>query len=112
MHFLRQNSVKHRDGNYLSQWRRDLCEVFKTALDLKMESLVEPRARFRWPRPDEILDRSSMDTFNQDGVRDPACVQVALFPRLSIKPESTSLAPEPEESVVFRAVVLVYNKSP
>ena len=76
-----------------------------------MESLIEPRARFRWPRPEEILDRSSMDTFGQRNGGDHACVQVALFPSLSVRSESRRLEKEPEESVVFRAQVLVYNKS-
>ena len=111
MRFVRQNSIKHQEGDYLNQWHQDLCEVFEAALDLKMESLVEPRAHFRWPRPGEIFDRSSMDIFGQEDVGIQARVQLALFPTLSVRPESRSLGPEPEESVVSRAIVLVYNKS-
>ena len=112
MHFLRQNSIKHQEGNYLKQWHRDLCEVFKTALDLKMESLVEPRAHFRWPRPEERFDPLSMDICGQEEIGDRSCVQVGLFPSLSVRPESRGLNPEPEESVIFRAIVLVYNPAP
>ena len=112
MLFVKQNSIKHREGKHLGQWHKDLCEVFQAALNLKMESLIEPNALFRWPRPGESFDRSSMDAPSQEDVREEAFVQVGLLPSLSVKPEIGRVEQGPKENLVFRANVLVHTRVP
>lgn len=107
--FLILDTVAH------TQLREGLKDVFMSALKLKAQTCLDPTSfSFRWPRPDEAFDWTTMDVDDDGFSKSTDRIRLPLFPsliRVDQGIHNGSMAHHDRTgAVVSRAVVLIQHE--
>ena len=101
------NNIKPR-GEHFDTWDSNLSSIFLAAIELKAKvDLLDGHTCFEWPRAEVSFEPKMMTATNPLHEESDWKVQLALFPGLIRKRDSTSEGECEEAEVIFPATVIL-----